>query len=72
MPLLAGFRDEDLDPQVVEALKVLGGVQDEYTRKVGSIDAQYLKALEASHDGVSAKCRLMLAQVKAVRARFKF
>ncbi len=70
MPLLNGFADDDLDPQVVEAIKVLAGVQDEYRRRVGSIDTQYLKALEASHDGDSLACRLVLAQVAAVRKLF--
>lgn len=62
--------DHGLHPGVVEALKVLSARQDEYARALASLDAQYLKALEASHDGDSDACQQVLAQVAAVRALF--
>jgi hypothetical protein len=68
--LLAGFNDDDLHPQVVEALKVLSARQDEHRRALGSLDAQYLKALEASHDGDDEACTDVKAQVAAVRNLF--
>lgn len=70
MPLLAGFHDEDLHNNVVEALKVLGSVQEEYARRLRSIDTQYLKTLEASNDGDSEACLQAKAQIAAVRAKF--
>lgn len=68
--LLNGFADDDLHPQVVEALKVLRARQEEHRRAIDSLDTQYLKALEASNDGDSLDCRLVLAQVDAVRKQF--
>jgi hypothetical protein len=68
--LLNGFADDELHPQIVEALKVLSVRQEEHRRALNSLDTQYLKALEASNDGDSLECRLVLAQVDAVRDRF--
>lgn len=70
MPILDGFDDADLHPQVVEAVKVLTARKDEYQRAVQSIDGQYLKALEVAHDGDSMECNLVCAQVDAVRSLF--
>jgi len=67
MPLLAGWNDDDLHPQVVEALKVHQIACEEYDRKRTNIDTQYLKALAAAHDGDSEACKDVLAQVAAVR-----
>ena len=70
MPLLDGFRDDDLHSNIVEALKVLGTRKDEHARAVQNLDTQYLKALEASHDGDSDECEQVLAQIDAVRALY--
>lgn len=70
MALLDGFDDSELSQGIVEALKVLGARKDEYKRATESIDGQYLKALEASHDGASDACKSVLAQVAAVRQLF--
>ena len=70
MALLDGFEDEDLASGVVEALKVLQIRKDAYQLATSNLDTQYLKALEASHDGDSDSCKQMLAQVAAVRALF--
>lgn len=67
MSKLAGFTDEELHPQVVEALKTLAGRQDEYHQAVTSLDAQYLRPIEAAHDGDSDECQAIKAQVAAVR-----
>jgi hypothetical protein len=69
-PQLDGFSDDALAQPIVEALKVLAARKDEYDRAVRSLDTQYLKALEASHDGDSPKCKQVLAQVAAVRQLF--
>lgn len=70
MPKLAGFKDEELHPQIVEALKVLQGKQDEYDRAMYSLDGQYLRPLAQSHDGKSPECLHVLRQVEAVRKKF--
>ena len=67
---LDGFADADLHPQIVEALKVLRAHQAESQRVLASLDAQYLKPLEAAHDGDSDACQQMLAQIGAVRSLF--
>lgn len=69
-PQLDGFDDGDLAQPIVEALKVLAVRKAEYARAVQSLDAQYLKALEASHDGDSPECKAVKAQVAAVRQLF--
>jgi hypothetical protein len=69
-PPLDGFAEVDLHPQIVEALKVLRAHQEEHQRVLASLDAQYLKPLEAAHDGDSEACQLMLAQIGAVRSLF--
>jgi len=68
--LLADFNDDDLQAQVVEAIKVLGARQAEHLRALASLDAQYLKPLEAAHDGEDDACIDVKAQVAAVRALF--
>jgi hypothetical protein len=68
--LLAGFTDDDLHPQVVEALKVLRARKDEYARALASIEGQYLRPLEGAHDGKNDACTGMRAQLKAVRKLF--
>lgn len=67
-PTLDGFNDDDLHPQIVEALKVLTARQEEYHLAVASLDSQYLKPLEAAHDGDSVECQHIAAQVDAVRS----
>jgi len=68
MSKLAGFTDEELHPQIVEALKVLAGKQDDYANAMTSLEGQYLRPIAASHDGLSDECLSVLAQVEAVRA----
>ena len=68
MAVLDGFNDDDLHPQIVEAVKVLTARLEEHQRAVASLDSQYLKPLEAAHDGDSIECQLIAAQVDAVRA----
>jgi Ser/Thr protein kinase RdoA (MazF antagonist) len=61
MAKLDGFRDEDLHPEILEALKRLEIAKDAYANACASIDGQYLVSLS---DPQSAK------QAEAVRALF--
>ena len=78
MALLDGFTDNELHEKIVEALKVLARIKADYDRQTESVNGQYLKALEASHDGGNdgtvtprtPECDHVLAQIAAVRAKF--
>lgn len=61
MAKLPPFTDEDLDPQVVEALKRLEAAKDNYAHAVAALDAQFLKPLNLTGSA---------AQADAVRAMF--
>lgn len=67
MAKLAGFTDDELHPQIHEALKALAGKQDEYDNALASIDGQFLRPLQSAHDGTSDECLKVLGQVEAVR-----
>lgn len=67
MGRIPGYDDTDLHPQIVEAAKALEVAAAFYHQRVQSIDGQYLKALEAAHDGTDAACLQVLEQVHAVR-----
>jgi DNA-binding FrmR family transcriptional regulator len=67
---LAGFKDESLNPAVHEALKVLADAKAAYVKALANIEGQYLHALECAHDGRSAACNAVKAQVAAVRKLF--
>jgi hypothetical protein len=67
---LVGFKDENLSPAVTEALKVLAAAKAAYAKTLASIEGQYLHALESAHDGRSAACNAVKAQVAAVRKLF--
>lgn len=69
-PKLDGFNDADLHANIHEAVKVLAGAKEAYASALNSIEVQYLRALEASHDGDSVECQAIAAQVDAVRATF--
>jgi hypothetical protein len=58
---LRGFDDDDLHPQVLEAIKRLQIAKDGYDNAVASIDGQYLVSLSGAEAG---------AQADAVRALF--
>lgn len=64
MALLQGFRDEELHPQIVEAIKRAAVARATYTHAIGAIDAQYLKPL-VHLDRASA------AQAAAMRGTFR-
>ena len=61
---LAGYKDEDLHANVVEALKVFSAASAAFAHAKTSIDGQYLKGLDAL-GGDSAK------QAAAVRKVMK-
>jgi hypothetical protein len=67
---LDGFADAELHPQIVEAIKVLHAAKEAHQRALASLDAQYLKPLEAAHDGDDAACIWVQSQVKAVRSSY--
>jgi hypothetical protein len=67
---LTGFKDEQLHAAIHEALKVLGHAYEAYDKAVANIEGQYLHALESAHDGRSAACNAVKAQVAAVRKLF--
>jgi hypothetical protein len=67
-PVLDGFADDALDPQVVEAVKQLRLAAASYALQVQAIDTQYLKPLESAHDGDSPACLAIHAQLAAARA----
>jgi hypothetical protein len=58
---LRGFDDDDLHPQVIEALKRLQVAKDAYDHAVANINGQYLVALSGPE---------ACAQADAVRALF--
>jgi hypothetical protein len=60
-PQLAGFQDDQLHPQIVEALKRLEVAKDAYAHALANVDRQYLIALSDPE---------VVAQVDAVRALF--
>lgn len=70
MPKLKGFKDEDLHPQILEALKALEARQDDYHRALASLDAQFVKPLHAANDGDSDECVSFRGQCAAVRAKY--
>lgn len=45
--LLAGFKDEDLHPNVVEALKVFANAKAVFAGTLRSIEGQYLHSLDS-------------------------
>lgn len=61
MSKLDGFTDEELHPNVHEALKVLVKAEDAYTKALENIEGQYLRSL----DEAFAK------QVNAVRRQMR-
>jgi len=61
MPLLEGFTDDDLDPQILEALKRLEIAKDAYVNACASIQGQYLAQFR---EGLAAD------QAEAVRSLF--
>ena len=67
-PVLDGFADDALHPQVVEAAKRFRLAAETYRAQVASIDQQYLRPLESAHDGKTRACLAVKAQLKAVRA----
>jgi hypothetical protein len=58
---LRGFDDDDLHPQVLEAIKRLQIAKDTYDNAVANINGQYLVSLSGAEAG---------AQADAVRALF--
>ena len=69
MPNLAGYDGEPHD-RINEALKKLNAAQESYEHAIRSIEAQYLRSLESSHDGMSDECMAIKKQVALVRKQF--
>jgi len=60
-PLLKGFKDAELHPNAVEALKVISEARDVFAHRMQTVEAQYLCVL----DGLG---KTNAAQADAVRA----
>ena len=61
MSKLDGFQDDELHPNVSEALKVLVNAEDAYSKALENIEGQYLRSLDVAY----AK------QVSAVRRQMR-
>lgn len=55
---------------IEQALKALHTAEEVYNGSLANIEGQYLRSLASAHDGDSAECLDIKAQVASVRAKY--
>lgn len=77
MPILTGFADAALHPNVLEALKALAKIEDAHTHALDGVETQYLKSLDVAYDDQAEAVRELFvrravayAPTHPVKARF--